>query len=142
MDDPAVAESEDGHLVNALEAAPGRGLTEPFPKVGGRAGEAADDLVALGDQPPDDPPCSPPSPMLLCCSGSAGPWGVHDDRHPGQAQAGAHQVVAVGPEAIDQHPPGQGAGHEHPTIGGQDAPEMRLGPEGRRAGAASSPRRS
>ena len=50
MHDPAVAEPNDPDLINPLEAATGRGLTESFPEVGGRAGEPAHDLVALGDQ--------------------------------------------------------------------------------------------
>jgi hypothetical protein len=50
MHDPAVAEPKDPDLINPLEAATGRGLTESFPEVGGRAGEPAHDLVALGDQ--------------------------------------------------------------------------------------------
>src|SRR4029450_11533043 len=50
MKAPAVAEQEDPDLAAPLEAAPGRGLAEPFPQVGGRAGEPALDLVALGDQ--------------------------------------------------------------------------------------------
>src|SRR5215207_54707 len=49
-EDPSVAEPEDGDLIDPLEAAPSRSLAEPFPQVGGRTGEAADDLVAFGDQ--------------------------------------------------------------------------------------------
>jgi uncharacterized membrane protein len=50
MHDPAVADPQDPDLINPLEAATGRGLTESFPQMGGRAGEPAHDLVALGDQ--------------------------------------------------------------------------------------------
>jgi len=49
MDDLAVAEPEDGDLIDPLEAAPSRRLIQPFPQVGGRTGEAANDLVARGD---------------------------------------------------------------------------------------------
>ena len=56
--------------------------------------------------------------------------GVHDHRYPGQAQGGPDQVVAVGSKAVDQHAPGQGTGHEHPTVGGQDAPEVGIRLEG------------
>jgi hypothetical protein len=50
MDDPAVAQLEDGDLVDPVEATPSRGMAEPGARVGGGAGEPADDLVALGDQ--------------------------------------------------------------------------------------------
>jgi hypothetical protein len=50
MDDLALAQPEDRDLVDPLEAAPSRPMTEPFPQMGGRAGEPADDLVAFGDQ--------------------------------------------------------------------------------------------
>src|SRR5687767_3724612 len=49
-DDPAVAKAEDGDLVDVLEAASGGRATEPFAEVGGGAGEAPDDLVALRDE--------------------------------------------------------------------------------------------
>jgi hypothetical protein len=42
----------------------------------------------------------------------------------------ARQVVAVGPEAVDGHAPGQRTGHEHPAVRGQDAAEVRVGLEG------------
>jgi hypothetical protein len=55
MDDPAVAQLEDGDLVDPLEAAPSRGMAEPGAQVGGGASEPADDRVALGDQLHDLP---------------------------------------------------------------------------------------
>src|SRR5215203_6553620 len=50
MDDPAVAQPEDGHLIHPLEAAAGRSMAQPRSQVGGGAGEAAHHLVTLADQ--------------------------------------------------------------------------------------------
>src|SRR5215208_4995764 len=47
MDDPAVAQPEDGHLIHPLEAAAGRSMTQPRSQVGGGAGEAAHHHVTL-----------------------------------------------------------------------------------------------
>src|SRR5688572_4779799 len=49
-DDPAIADAEDGDLVDLLEAAAGRPVSEPRAKVRGGAREAAHDLIALRDQ--------------------------------------------------------------------------------------------
>jgi hypothetical protein len=62
--------------------------------------------------------------------GLAGAGCVHDDLHTGQAQGGASQVVAVGPEAVDGHASGQRAGHKEPAVGGQDAAEVWVRLEG------------
>jgi hypothetical protein len=91
MDDPALPQSEDGNLIDALEATPGRGMPKPLPQVAGRAGEPADDLVAFGDQL-DDLHVD----VVLARAGC-----VHDHGHPDQAQRGPEQVEAVGPETIE-----------------------------------------
>ena len=40
-------------------------------------------------------------------------------------------VPAVGPEPVERHPPQQRPGHEHPAVGGEDAPEVRIRLQGR-----------
>ena len=78
LDDLAVAEPEDGHLIDPLEATPGRRVAEPLSQVGGRAGEPADDLVALADQLDDlhvdvgeaDPERDDPAPGRQASSGA------------------------------------------------------------------------
>jgi hypothetical protein len=50
--------------------------------------------------------------------------GVHDDGHAGEADEGAGDVVAIGPKAVQDHAPGEGAGHEDAAIGGKDAAEV------------------
>jgi hypothetical protein len=50
MHDPAVPEPEDGDFIDPLEPTTSRRIAEPWSQVGGRAGQPADDRVALGDQ--------------------------------------------------------------------------------------------
>src|SRR5215213_11562454 len=82
MGDLAVAEPEDGDLSDSLEAAPSRRLSEPFPQLGGRTGEAADDLVAFSDQLHD----------LHVDVGEAGPE-RRDPTSGGRHQLGGIQLV-------------------------------------------------
>jgi len=42
-------------------------------------------------------------------------WGIHDDGDPGQTEEGTKNVPPVGPEAINEHPPGQRASNEDPA---------------------------
>jgi hypothetical protein len=53
---------------------------------------------------------------------------VHDDRDPDGAGHRSGDVEPVRPEAVDDHPPQQRPRHEDTPVGGQDAPEVRVGP--------------
>lgn len=65
--------------------------------------------------------------------GSAGPaaGSEHDHCDSEEANGAAGEVPAVGPEAVEDDAPEEGPCHEHPSVGGQDPPELRLGLEGR-----------
>ena len=55
----------------------------------------------------------------------------HDDPPRDVAlQEGADHVVAVRAEAVDDHPPGERARHEHAAVGREDPAEVRVGLQG------------
>jgi len=57
-------------------------------------------------------------------------WRVHDDGDAEEADGGADDVVAVGFEAVEDHAPGEAAGDEDSSVGGEDASEVWAGLEG------------
>jgi Co/Zn/Cd efflux system component len=74
----------------------------------------------------------------MCCAAefpaqdrSGGPGCVHDHCDADQAHERSDDVPAVGTELVDQHSPGQRAGHEHAAVCRQDAAEVRVGLERR-----------
>src|SRR3546814_14625230 len=50
-----------------------------------------------------------------------GAWGVHDDGDADEADERSGDVVAVGSEAVGDHPPSERSSHEHAAVGGEDA---------------------
>src|SRR5690349_20802388 len=58
------------------------------------------------------------------------PGRVHDHRDAQEADGCAGQVVAVGPELVDDDAPGQRAGDEDAAVSGEDPAEAGVGLEG------------
>ena len=56
--------------------------------------------------------------------------GVHDHGDSSETDERTGDVMAVGAEPVEDHAPGQRAGHEDPAVGGEDAPEVGVVPEG------------
>ena len=63
-------------------------------------------------------------------SGLDRPRRVHDDGHSDEAEECAGDVPAVGSEAVGDHAPGEGAGDEDATVGGEDTAEVGIGLQG------------
>src|SRR5690606_4436100 len=55
---------------------------------------------------------------------------VHDDADTGETDARSDDVVSVGPESVEDDPPGEAASDEDSAVGGKDPPEVLEGLEG------------
>src|SRR5690606_23887283 len=49
---------------------------------------------------------------------------VHDDADTGETDARSDDVVSVGPESVEDDPPGEAASDEDSAVGGKDPPEV------------------
>lgn len=71
-----------------------------------------------------------PDRFLSRAAGSVAAWGVHDDRHPGEADQGADDVESVRTVAVGQHAPRDRPSHEDAAVRGEDPAEVVVGLEG------------
>lgn len=55
---------------------------------------------------------------------------VHDDGDTDETDARSDDVVSVGPESVEDDPPGEAASDEDSAVGGKDPPEVGAGLEG------------